>query len=1324
MTYPGYMALANDDGETLELVNASRVKAYTDNLAPTLGLRGCEDCEGLDDALGETYTTPEQDNAPWYDPTDPATADFYGVYPLGFEGIDDSTRAIESAELTGDGSVVVGSRFTGKDIRVSGMAFAKDEAALYAGVSWLDSALNGTEEGRCFGDRLNVYSSCPPVEVLPPNFATPYSIDLGAPNRINLVTDPRATDTARWVGTGGTGGVVTETAVVGAVDGPVIAGNPAVTTYMRYTFTTGNTGGSPGFSYSHINTNPAFGPFNIGDTFVGAIYVRPSVAVPSAFSFVSQQANGADGPNVNMPSASLPANVWTRIGGASAFTAVSDTINSMGVVLNAFNVPTGGTIDVVAAQVNPYQTVLGTYFDGGTTDTGTYVYDYVGGFPGRESVEVPTAAAQVEASEWTTTSGSISGSGAAVNFAWTLGDPLKVACRQITGLIPGQQYQLRFRPETFGNYYVSMGTDCAERYTNLMPNPRMAGLTMSLNGSTSVDTFPETGAPDGRSYFSRLVVTPNTTSPFSMALSAAGVDGIPVSPDTDYTFSWYAQKLGPLGGQASRFDYNWYDSTGALITANNGAAMSANATWQRFSQSVVSPSTAAYMRINLVWTGTAVAGQTLNTAMTMLNVGSSAPDYIDGNSPDSRWLGDPNDSASMVTRNVDYQTIFGLAWDANPPTEPTVLDFIPQTSTMYLSVQSLGVAGAPPTENLQIQQALIRRVERPGVVMFGTGNDAVPPSDGWTHLAPSTMIVEWFLEESSVSTRARNPSGGSSSYGTAHGPRRTLYGLRPGSRYRLMIQFDASYFTTDASPVAAIVPLITISNSQGLALTYSIDAGLQHYWVVEFTADASSAVIGLSPNGTLSLGSFGSASWVFHEYMVEEILPTYTVPPNPGRNQARTMYEVKASQGPTITNLRRVACGVMAQITYSLRAGNPFKYRNPVFAGGLPSGPSQVVADIPCSDSGLPQLINYAYNPSLEINATDWLAGGTGTITQGRVASATARVGGFVFQATAPATAGNKVSTVTAYYNAASVTGGPIPLGGDTITVSLWVRTTSATYNGIHPWIINLTMSGFPALQATGNLNITVANQWYRIQGTFTLPFNVPLTVIEAQVQTPATPTTGGGIQIDGYMIERGAVATDPWDQTFPNTEYSGAIGSSALLRDVDVVDISADPDCPVPPTPPAPPLIDDSCVDVPSTYTRTVVSVLDNTVPRNLTAYPVITLTAGAAAVRQARIRFWENPNNLTIDQLDPCSYDGEIIVSYLAAGATMVIDGVRQEATVSLTGFETQNANHVLYGPDGGPVDWPELSGGIPYLVTLELDSTAPYTDTIMLIDLVVRD
>lgn len=1118
MTYQGYMALANDAGETLELVNAARVKAYTDNLAPAIGLRGCDDCEGLPAALSETYTTPAGDNAPWYDPTDPATADFYGVYPLAFDGIDDSTRTVESAELTGDGSVVVGSRFSGKDIRVSGVAFAKDEAALYAGRSWLDSALNGTEEGRCFGDRLDLYSSCPPVEVLPPDFATPY----------DLVLPPSAAELAQW----------------------------------------------------------------------------------------------------------------------------------------------------------------------------------------------------------TTTSGTIAGSATAVDIDWTPGDPRKIACREITGLIPGEQYQLRLRLESFGDYYISLGDACVERAENLITDPRLTATALSLNGATVLDTRPSTGGPDGGSFFSRTMQTANTSSPMSMPLSGTGTSAIPVTQGLTYTVSWYAQKT-PLGGPASRVDWDWYDNSGAFLSTTLGTSNSPTATWARFSRTVTAPVSAVYGQPRLIWTGTALVGQVLNLAQVMLNVGTSALPYVDGGYPGARWTGTPNASITIFEANVDYETIFGWETTHSPPTEPVVLDFIPRTASMFLSIQPTDSEPFVPTENLEVQSALVRRVERPGVISFGTGDDAVLPTDGWTHLTPATMQVTWILgsqvQGRSVRTDGRAPFGSALTYTTAHGPQRTLYGLTPGSRYRLMIEFNTFYSVTDVSPALALSPNVVISNSAGPVVTYTDDnpGAFQYFWVVEFTATATSSLLAFHPGSNLSLGSFGFVMWQFNEYMVEEILTTDTVPPQPGRFQERTMYNVKASQGPILTNVRRAPCGVMAQITYSLRAGNPFKYRRPIFAGGLPTGTSVVTPDVRCTEDGLAQIVNYSYNPSVEDNTTDWAAGGT-NVTAGRVLSIASRVGDYLYRASAPNSPGNLLSNVVAYYNPATVVSGPEPQPGETVTASAYFLVNNLAYLGTYDWTIFVTMVGFPAFSFTGTQVVNIGNvgDWLRFQATFTLPQNVNLSLIEVRIEPPASLTQGGDISMDGVMIQRGSVATEPFDQTFPNVEWAGAPNASALILSPILEDISEDPDCPQPPDPPAPPLIDDECITEPNLYDRTVVEISADTVPRNLTAYPVITLVAGSAAVRQARIRFWENPDNLTIDDLDPCSYDGEIIVSYLASGATMVIDGVLHEATVSKPGFADVNANHVLYGPDGGPVDWPELSGGIPYLVTLELDSSAPYTDTLMLIDLVVRD
>ncbi|MEV0890316.1 hypothetical protein [Promicromonospora sp. NPDC050262] len=202
--------------------------------------------------------------------------------------------------------------------------------------------------------------------------------------RQNIVLDPRATAAGSWVGTFGTGGAGTETMVTGAVDGPLLPDGTRPTTYARYTFTTGNTSGSPVGGYSVIDPPPTPGPFAVGLAFGAALYARPSVAVASAFPYVSQQVAGGDAANVNLASASLLANVWTRIGGVGAFTVEAQTVNAIGVVLANKNMPTGGTLDVVAAMVDPGATTLRDHFDGATLDSASLTNEWSG--PANNSV--------------------------------------------------------------------------------------------------------------------------------------------------------------------------------------------------------------------------------------------------------------------------------------------------------------------------------------------------------------------------------------------------------------------------------------------------------------------------------------------------------------------------------------------------------------------------------------------------------------------------------------------------------------------------------------------------------------------------------------------------------------------------------------------------------------------------------------------------------------------------------------------------------------------------------------------------------------------------
>lgn len=1332
MTYQGYMALANDEGETIELVNAARVKAYTDNLAPSLGLRGCDDCEGLDEALGETYVDPVTDNAPWYDPTDPATADFYGVYPLAFEGIDDSTRSIESAELSGDGSVVVGSRFTGKDIRVSGMAFAKDEAALYAGVSWLDSALNGTEEGRCFGDRLDLYSSCPPVQVLPPDFAQPYTLEV----------PPDAAELAAWTTTSGT--------ILSDPDG------------VRFDWLTGDpqkiacreiTGLVPGEQYQLRARIANFGNYyvRIGSTCAGQRInlARNPRVMGWPFSGAGISDTESDVPDGGPLGLGWRRSITTSTNSSSPYSAVAPDDEEIPVLPgqlyqgSIYVIGETSTARFNAAFYDNMGVQIGSdhVFQTGLSMTG--VWQRLSGV-----VTAPAGAATMRLRvRWSAGVGDIAtnttfgianllierpnfdilrtnlqqdprAQSSTANWGLVAGTGGVATSVFVTGAVDGPTLYGTTAATTYRRVTITTAPTggsagiTARRMTALdYPNPIPAG-TPWATGAWFRSNRTVSGTAEHRLLNTGGTVMQIISEPFTLTanvwqfISASGV-----TPGALSNVETIGTRLlvGGVGGGAAVLVGDIYSATGSLITVGSGSEV-------YFDEQRPSSAGLAYAPITLP--------SSLDGSMEVdvADVGS----YFDGFTDGFEWDGLPNDSTSSTDEGIDYQTIAG--WSQDPPTEPTVLDFIPRTESVFLSISPTQQHTAVLTDLLLIEEALVRRVPRPSVMAFGAGNDAVPPSDGWTHLAPATAEVNWIIgdavENDLVRTDMRAPFGSALTYTTAHGIERTVFGLIPNSRYRLMIEFNAGWAATDADPIIPFTPIVAIGNSTGAVATYAVDSSMAHFWVIEFTATATSSEIFFHPNSNLSLGSFGLVNWSVDQYMVEEILETDATPPQPGRFQERTMYEVKASQGPILTNVRTSPCGVMGQISYSIRAGNPFKYRQPIFAGGLPAGTSTEVEDIVCSADGLAQITNYSYNPSVETNGTDWSTVGLGDEAGARTASATARVGGFVWRSTASNSVGNRVQYALAYYDVASVTDGPIPQPGETLTASIYYRVTNSLFLGIYEWNIRFAMDGFTNVNFAGTHTATAINTWYRIEQTFTLPLNVPLELIEIAVFTPDLITQGGGFDLDGVMIQRGSVATEPFDETTEGVAWSATPNTSALILTPTLEDISEDPDCPAPPAPPAPPPIDDECITEPATYNRTVVEISADTVPRNLTAYPVITLTAGSAPVRQARIRFWPNPDNLTIDLLDPCSYDGEIIVSYLADGATMVIDGVLREATVSKPGFVDVNANHALYGPEGGPVDWPELSGGIPYLVTLELDSTQPYTDTLMTIDLVVRD
>lgn len=188
--------------------------------------------------------------------------------------------------------------------------------------------------------------------------------------RINLVTDPRATNSARWVAAPGTGGAVSETMVTGASDGPTLPDGTKVTTYARYAWTTASTGGTPyaGPLNTGVNLATAYPPGTLVDV---SIFVRVSAAHTATVSLGTRLDDTANGGGSRpTPDISLPAGQWVNLSALIPADAEFDFAVPRATFWGQI-MALGETVDVTAAMAVPGVAQQGLYFDGATPDTST-----------------------------------------------------------------------------------------------------------------------------------------------------------------------------------------------------------------------------------------------------------------------------------------------------------------------------------------------------------------------------------------------------------------------------------------------------------------------------------------------------------------------------------------------------------------------------------------------------------------------------------------------------------------------------------------------------------------------------------------------------------------------------------------------------------------------------------------------------------------------------------------------------------------------------------------------------------------------------------------
>lgn len=148
----------------VEVVNSARVASYAAGCGGTT--IGCV-CPGLAQAVeGQDFPgyaeSPVDDDAPWFDPIVPESADFLGVLGLEAEGLQTGTATRTPVDLALGGANIGAVRYRAREVAWTVTLVARSQAGMAYGMAWLESSLVGDDD--CYGSPGCVFAWCPEDE--------------------------------------------------------------------------------------------------------------------------------------------------------------------------------------------------------------------------------------------------------------------------------------------------------------------------------------------------------------------------------------------------------------------------------------------------------------------------------------------------------------------------------------------------------------------------------------------------------------------------------------------------------------------------------------------------------------------------------------------------------------------------------------------------------------------------------------------------------------------------------------------------------------------------------------------------------------------------------------------------------------------------------------------------------------------------------------------------------------------------------------------------------------------------------------------------------
>lgn len=153
MKYYPYLCMGG-----VELANADRTATYIGNGFAGGGFNPTPEC-GCD-LLVDSYYSPSSDPAPWYESTNAASEEFYGIVPERIEPLTVLGRTVAPGV---EGGFVGPLRAKPRVLTFTGTMVASSDRGMNYGVRWLNEVLAGDRcyDG-CAEDEVRVLPYCPP----------------------------------------------------------------------------------------------------------------------------------------------------------------------------------------------------------------------------------------------------------------------------------------------------------------------------------------------------------------------------------------------------------------------------------------------------------------------------------------------------------------------------------------------------------------------------------------------------------------------------------------------------------------------------------------------------------------------------------------------------------------------------------------------------------------------------------------------------------------------------------------------------------------------------------------------------------------------------------------------------------------------------------------------------------------------------------------------------------------------------------------------------------------------------------------------------------